>query len=133
MKILSNKKQINIRVYEEIKIRADVTENMFRVLILIIFLQTKLNANSCSFVDCFLCSSPFMRTVHYLDNKHDTVLEIYFKKAFSSFEYQTRIFKLFFFPSCHCLSTHAPWRNKDLHHLFFTVSRLLYIFQSAYF
>lgn len=35
MKILSNKKQINIRVYEEIKIRADVTENMFKVLILI--------------------------------------------------------------------------------------------------
>lgn len=34
MKILSNKKQINIRVYEEIKIRADVTENMFKVLTL---------------------------------------------------------------------------------------------------
>ena len=37
MKILSNKIQINIRVYEEIKIRADVTENMFKVLILIFF------------------------------------------------------------------------------------------------
>ena len=37
MKILSNKKQINIIVYEEIKIRADVTENMFKVLTLIFY------------------------------------------------------------------------------------------------
>lgn len=28
-------KKINIRIYEEIKIRSDVTENMFKVLVLI--------------------------------------------------------------------------------------------------
>ena len=81
MKILSNKKQINNRVYEEIKIRADVTENMFKVFFLI-FAKTKQNANSCSFVDCFLYSSPFTGTISYSDNKQDTFLDISKKGSF---------------------------------------------------